>query len=82
MNSKKAFLYTGNTPWVRKGQDNFDIGMGAWDGDESCDIVSLYILDQLRDKIHAFDNGIYRDDALGVVENNSKKCREYKAGNY
>ena len=32
-------------------QDNFDTGMvmGTWDGDESCDIVSLYILDQPRD---------------------------------
>ena len=32
-------------------QNNFDTGMvmGTWDGDESCDIVSLYILEQPRD---------------------------------
>ena len=42
--------------------------MGAWDGAESCEIVGLYILDQIRGRVKGFDNGLYRDDALGVVE--------------
>ena len=72
MKSTKSYLYTGNTPWVKKGEKNFDIGMGAWDGAESCDIVGLFLLDQLKHRIPEFDFGIYRDDALGVVETTAR----------
>ena len=79
MKSKKSYLYTCNVPWVKKGQENFDIGMGAWDGAESCDIVGLYILDQLKNRIAGFESGLYRDDNLGVVETterNAEKIRQ------
>ena len=68
MKSKKSFLYTGSKAWVKKGEDNFDIGMGAYDGAESCEIVGLFILDQIRGRVKGFDSGLYRDDGLGVVE--------------
>ena len=76
---KKSFLYNGGTPWVKKGEHNFDISMGAWDGAESCDIVGLFLLDQIQSRVKGFDNGIYRDDALGVVETtprNAEKIRQ------
>ena len=79
MKSKKSYLYTCNVPWVKKGQENFDIGMGAWDGAESCDIVGLYILDKLKNRIAGFESGLYRDDNLGVVETterNAEKIRQ------
>ena len=79
MKSKKSFLYTGSTPWVKKGQDNFDVGMGAWDGAESCELVGLYILYHISRRVKGFDNGLYRDDALGVVETtprNAEKIRQ------
>ena len=79
LKSKKCFLYTGSTPWVKKGQENFDVGMGAWDGAESCEIVGLYILDHIKCRVKGFDNGLYRDDALGVVETtprNAEKIRQ------
>ena len=53
--------------------------MGAWDGAETCEIVGLYILDKIRSRIKGFDNGLYRDDALGVVETtprNAEKIRQ------
>ena len=68
MQAKKSYLYTGKTPWVKKGEKNFDVGMGAWDGAESCDIVGLYLLDQLRNRIKELETGIYRDDALGLLK--------------
>ena len=51
----------------------------AWDGAESCDIVGLYILDQLKNRIAGFESGLYRDDNLGVVETterNAEKIRQ------
>ena len=29
MKSKQSFLFIGDTPWVKKGDDNFDVGMGG-----------------------------------------------------
>ena len=74
-----CFLYTGDTVWVKKGEINFDVGMGAWDGAETCELVGLYILSKLRNKLPNFDHGLYRDDSLGVVETtprNAEKIRQ------
>ena len=79
MDSKKSFLYTGDKVWVKKGEQNFDVGMGAWDGAETCEVVGLYILDQLRKKVKGLEQGLYRDDSLGVVETtprNAEKIRQ------
>lgn len=53
--------------------------MGAWDGAETCELVGLYILNKLRNKLPNFDHGLYRDDSLGVVETtprNAEKIRQ------
>ena len=68
MQSKKSYLYTGSTPWVKKGDQNFDIGMGAYDGAESCDLIGLFLLDQITNRIKEIDAGLYRDDGLAVAK--------------
>ena len=78
IDSKKSFLYTGDTVWVKKGEINFDVGMGAWDGAETCEVVGLFILDQLRSKIKDFDSGLYRDDSLGVVETTPRNVEKIR----
>ena len=46
----------------KKENPDFDVGMGSFDGAETCDIVVLYILSQLR---HLGVNiGMYKDDGL------------------
>ena len=64
--AKKSFLYTESTPWVKKGERNFDIGMGAWDGAESCDLVGLYLLHLVTSEVKDLEMGLYRDDGLCV----------------
>ena len=59
-------MFTGNTPWVKKGDVNFDIGMGAFDGAESCDLIGLYLLHLLTTNIENIVVGLYRDDGLCV----------------
>ena len=41
-------MFIGDTPWVKKGENNFDVAMGAWDGAESTDLVGLFMLYEMR----------------------------------
>ena len=49
LQAKKAFLFSGDQPWVKKRNKTFDVTMGSWDGAEVCDIVGIYLLSQLQD---------------------------------
>ena len=68
MESKKSFLYTGDTPWVKKGSVNFDNGMGAFDGAECCDLIGLFLLDQLKNRIKEIESVLFRDDGIAVSD--------------
>ena len=78
MKSKKSFLYANGQIWVKKGGVNFDIAQGAYDGAESCEIVGLYLQNQLKNKIEGFDFGLYRDDGLGLVQTTARQAEKIK----
>ena len=64
MHSKRSILYFKGTPWVKQDDPDFDIGMGAFDGAECCDLVGLFLLSQMQ---HLNINiGLYRDDCLAI----------------
>ena len=63
--TKKALLYSDGQPWTKKGEEDFDIPMGSFDGAEVCELVGLYLLHLLKDTKQ--DLGLYRDDMLGVT---------------
>ena len=44
----------------------FDITMGAYHGAEVCEIVGLYILNNMRQHFPNINFGLYRDDGLGT----------------
>ena len=53
--------------------------MGAYDGAESCDLIGLFLLDQIANRIKDINAGLYRDDGLAVVEStprNNEKVRQ------
>ena len=62
MQSKRSFLFDKNVPWSKKGESNFNVGMGSFDGAETCELVGLFMLHQLKQL--NLNQGIYRDDAL------------------
>ena len=66
LQTKKAFLFADNKPWIKKGNKVFNVTMGSWDGAEVADLVGLYLLSQLTDL--SLDVGLYRDDGLGVCK--------------
>ncbi len=46
----------------------FDVTMGSYDGAEICELVVLFILDQLAEKLDKENVGLYRDDGLALIK--------------
>ena len=56
--------------YLKKSTNNcFDVTMGSYDGAEVCELVGLYILDELSKFLNKNDVGLYRDDGLIVLKN-------------
>ena len=70
MHSRKTFLFSNGTPWIKKGQENdlFDVAMGCSDGAELCEIVGTFLLSKLSDIVDKEMIGLYRDDGLAALE--------------
>ena len=47
----------------------FDATMGAYDGAEVCELVSIFMLNKISEKYNKNDVGLYRDDGLAVFKN-------------
>ena len=68
-NARKSFVFVNGKAFRKKGNENFDVTMGAWDGAEIAELVGLYLLQQLSRKVF-FEKGVfglYRDDGLAVT---------------
>ena len=72
MHSRKSLLFTGDpnspdasTPWIKK-EGLFDVTMGAPDGAEICEIVGLFLLNDMKNKFPDLELGIYRDDCPAI----------------
>ena len=68
MNARKSVLFHDGKTWIKNSGDLFDVTMGSYDGAEICELVGLFLLDQVKQQIPALDIGLYRDDSLGVHE--------------
>ena len=69
--ARKSLLFNKNDTWMKKGNDLFDVTMGAWDGAEISELTGLFLLHLLSETFNKNDCGLYRDDGLGVVKNTS-----------
>ena len=71
LHARRSILYArsrndGNpVPW-QKTTGDFDVTMGAPDGAEACELVGLYLLDQVNKTFPNINFGLYRDDGLGT----------------
>ena len=70
MHCRKSLLFSSKEEWVRKkksgASDLFDVTMGSFDGAEICELVGLYLLNEIKRKLGDVDIGLYRDDGLGI----------------
>ena len=62
---QQVLLWEGDT-WEKK-ESRFDVTMGAFDGAEICDLVGLFALHKIKQKLPAEAVGLYRDDGLGLT---------------
>ena len=46
----------------------FDVTMGAYDGNEVCELAGSFLLHQLSNKYNKKDIGLYRDEGLAVFK--------------
>ena len=74
--SRMAMLYEDGEPWAKKGADIFDVGMGFFDGAEVCELIGLFILEELEEL--GIEVGIYRDDGLAVSDQNPQGVERIK----
>ena len=72
MHAKKTLLFHDNLPWQKTTPPHdFDITMGSYDGAKTCDLIGIYILNKINHIIDNKDVGLYRDDGLAVLRNQS-----------
>ena len=69
--ASQSFLYCDEVPWVKKGEVNFDIGMGAYHGAQACELVGLFMLSKLTN-LPNFKAIIYRDDGLAITSSSPR----------
>ena len=70
MHVRKSLLFTHNNSWIKKkGNPNFDVTMGSFDGAEICELVGLFILNKLSNLYGLETCGLYRDDGLCCFRN-------------
>jgi len=59
-----------NESWIEESTGScFDVTVGGCGGAEICELVGLYILNELKDEIEKEDMGLCRGDGLMVVKN-------------
>ena len=54
----------------------FKMTMGSFDGAEVCELIGLFLLDNLSEKYGKNNVGLYRDDGLVLLENASGPLSE------
>ena len=78
--SCKTILFFNNECWIKKNSahDLFDIPMGSFHGAEVCELVGLFILNEIINdkKIEKSNCGLYRDDGLLIVKKRSPRFIE------
>ena len=45
--ARESLLYYNDEPWVKKGESNFEVSMGAYDGAEVCELIGIFMLSLL-----------------------------------
>ena len=74
--ARKSLLYNKEIPWRKKNTNLFDVAMGAYNGAEVCEIVGLFLLNNLANRFDKNSVGLYRDDGLALFENINGHCAD------
>ena len=68
MQAIRTLLFNNGEAWVKKvGNEEFDVPIGCFDGDEICEPVGIYNLHHLKNLIRKQNADLCRDDGLGIL---------------
>ena len=62
MHARRSLLFHGGATWIKNDGSDFDVTMGSYDGAEVCELVGLYMLHLLSQRLGIDFVGLYRDD--------------------
>ncbi len=78
VHAKKSCLFSSGEQWCKKSSsDLFDITMVSYDGAESCELVSSFLLHEITMK-HGNNFGLYRDDGLDISNKSPREVELIK----
>ena len=66
---RRSLLFYRGEAWEKTNNPDFDVTMGSYDGAEICELVGLFLLNQMKGKFRRLEFGLYRDDGLGCTSN-------------
>ena len=69
--SRKSLLFDKENTWMKKGENIFDVAMGAYNGAEVCELAGTFILEKISEIFNKSNIGLYRDDGLSIFRNKS-----------
>ena len=79
MSAKRTLLFHNKEPWQKSNaQDQFDVTMGSWDGAETCELIGIFLLHQIKSIIPEANVGLYRDDGLAVLNGTPRESENIK----
>ena len=59
---RKSLLFDNETAWTKKNHSSmFDVTMGSFHGAEVCELLGLFLLNNLSEKYGKNNVGLYRD---------------------
>ena len=61
---------------MKRFSHNCFVTMGSYDGVEICELLGLYILDNLSNIIPKNNIGLYRNDGIAVIETRSGRTAD------
>ena len=69
MHARKSIMFSNGSAWIKKDSNVLDVTMGSFDGTEVCELVGLFILDDLCGMYGKGNIGLYRGDGIAVFKN-------------
>ena len=70
MQSRKTVLFNEKIPWVKRcGDEDLDVSMGYYNEAEVLELVRSFLLRKVSNTVDKKSSGLYRDDALAILQN-------------
>ena len=74
--ARKSLLFDHDKTWVKRNGGSFDVTMGSFDGAEICELVGLFMLDNLSKHFDKECIGLYRDDGLSALNLTGRRAEK------